>query len=155
MYLPGDTILITDVGDSYPLNNGANPFEPGPSLVCNTSNVNKECCRGSDHSGSGKLGDWFYPNGTVIIGNNASPVGAAVTRSSHTHQIRLNRKRTDILPPTGAYTCQVRDGVDQTLIHTATILLSKGGKGVSPPNKVASPGIILLPPLLRPQSPEN
>ncbi len=55
VYLPGDTIPITDVGDE----------DPGPSLVCVTGNVNTMCCRGGDHDGSGPVGNWFFPDGTI------------------------------------------------------------------------------------------
>ncbi len=68
------------------------------------------------------MGSWLYPNGTVIPGNSASSIGANVTRSSHTHQIRLNRKRTDALPPTGMYTCEVPD-VRDNIVHAASIIL--------------------------------
>ncbi len=48
VFLPGATILITDVGDSYPPGDQTNQDLPGPSLVCVTSNVNNMCCRGGD-----------------------------------------------------------------------------------------------------------
>ncbi len=102
VYLPGDTIPITDVGDSYPPESYTNQADPGPSLVCVTSNVNTMCCRGSDHPGSGGMGNWFYPNGTIVIGNNNNRNGD-ITRSSHIQQIRLNRKRSDVTSPTGVY----------------------------------------------------
>ena len=53
------------------------------------------CCRGSD-SGSGPVGNWFYPDGTIVLGNSANPNGD-ITRSSHTQQIHLNRKRPDVM----------------------------------------------------------
>ncbi len=118
VYLPGATIPITDVGDSYLPGSGANQVEPGPSLVCVTSNVNTMCCRGSD-SGSGPVGNWFYPDGTIVLGNSANPNGD-ITRSSHIQQIRLNRKRSDVMSPTGAYTCVVPS---TAMIHAATITL--------------------------------
>ncbi len=125
VYLPGDTIIITDVGDSYPPGDTTNPTDPGPSLVCVTNNVNTMCCRGSDHPGSGAVGNWLYPNGTIVLGNSANPNGD-ITRSSHTQQIRLNRKRTDVMSPTGVYTCEVPDGSDNTITHRATITLTNG-----------------------------
>ncbi len=67
VYLPGDTILITDVGDSYLDGDQTNLLEPGPSLVCVTSNVNTMCCRGGDHPGSDPVGNWLYPNGTIVL----------------------------------------------------------------------------------------
>ncbi len=57
------------MGDSYPPGSTDNPTDPGPSLVCVTSNVNPMCCRGSDHPGSGAVGNWIYPNGTEVLGN--------------------------------------------------------------------------------------
>ncbi len=99
VYLPGDTIPITDVGDSYPPDNTTNPTDPGPSIVCVTSNVNTNCCRGKDHPGTtGPVGNWLFPNGSMVLGNGGNPNGD-FTRSSHTQQIRLNRKRTDVMSP--------------------------------------------------------
>ncbi len=124
VYLPGATIPITDVGDSYLPGSGANQDDPGPSLVCVTSNVNTMCCRGSD-SGSGAVGNWLFSDGTIVLSNNANPNGV-ITRSSHTQQIRLNRKRLDVMSPTGVYTCEVPDGSDNTTTHRATITLTNG-----------------------------
>ncbi len=125
VYLPGDTIPITDVGDSYLPGSGVNQDDPGPSLVCVTSNVNTNCCRGRDHTGtSGPVGNWLFPDGTIILGNNANPTGD-ITRSSNTQQIRLNRKRPDVMSPTGVYTCEVPDGSNTAIIHKATITLGE------------------------------
>ncbi len=123
VYLPGGTIPITDVGDGFP--GTTNPTDPGPSLVCVTTNVNTMCCRGSDHPGSGSVGNWFYPDDTIVLGNNDDPNGD-ITRSSHAQQIRLNRKRPDVMSPTGVYTCVVPDVSDTAIIHRATISLSDG-----------------------------
>ncbi len=71
VYLPGATILITDVGDSYHPGDTSHP-DPGPSLVCVTSNVNTMCCRSTDHDGELSVGNWIYPNGTMVPGNNAT-----------------------------------------------------------------------------------
>ncbi len=122
VYLSGATIPITDVGDGFP--GTINPPDPGPSLVCVTSNVNTMCCRGGDHHGSGSVGNWLFPNGTIVLGNSANPNGD-FTRSPHTQQIRLNRKRTDIMSPTGVYTCHVPDESNTALTHTATIVLGE------------------------------
>ncbi len=90
--------------------------------MCVTSNVNTNCCRGADHPGSGPVGNWLYPNGTIVLGNSANPNGS-FTRSSHFQKIRLNRKRTDVMVQTGVYTCEVSDGSNTALIHRATIML--------------------------------
>ncbi len=131
VYLPGATIPITDVGDSYPPGSGDNPTDPGPSLVCVTSNVNTMCCRGGDYPGSGPVGNWLYPDGRIVIRNNDPNRNddpnrnGDITRSSHAQQIRLNRKRPDVMSPTGVYTCEVPDGSDNTITHRATITLQK------------------------------
>ncbi len=125
IYLPGATIPITDVADSYPPDDINNPTDPGPSLVCATSNVNTMCCRGSDHLDSGPVGNWFYPNGTIVLGNRDNYNGD-FTRSSHTQQIRLNRKRSDVMSPTGVYTCEIPDESDNAITHRATIILTNG-----------------------------
>ncbi len=110
--------------DSFLPRSGANQDDPGLSLVCVTSNVNTMCCRGRDHPGSGPVGNWFYPNGTIVLGNSDNPNGD-FTRSSHTQQIRLNRKRTDVMSPTGVYTCEVPDGSNTAMTHRATITLGE------------------------------
>ncbi len=122
VYLPGDTIPITDVGDSYLPGSGVNQDDPGPSLVCVTSNVNTMCCRGSDNPNGGGQGNWMYPNGTIVFGNAFNQFDN-FTRSYHTQQIRLNRKRPDVMSPTGVYTCEVPDESNTTMNHTATITL--------------------------------
>ncbi len=122
VYLPGDTILITDVGDGFP--GDSNPPGPGPSLVCVTSNVNTMCCRGSDNPNGDAQGNWLFPDGAIVLGNSVNPNGD-FTRSSHTREIRLNRKRTDVISPTGVYTCEVPDESDNTITHRATITLGE------------------------------
>ncbi len=125
LYLPGDTINITDVGDNIVCGYGFQ--DPGLSLVCVTSNVNTMCCRSSDHPGNGSVGDWFYPDGTMVLSISANSTGD-FNRSSHTQQIRLNRKIPNVMSPTGVYTCQIPDGSNPSLIHTASITLANTGK---------------------------
>ncbi len=121
-YLAGDTLPITDVGDSFLPNNKTKQVDPGPSLVCVTSNVNTNCCRSADHGGNGPVGNWLYPNGTIVLSNNPN---IDFTRSFHFQKIRLNRKRTDVIFPTGVYTCMVPDSSNTATIHTATITLGE------------------------------
>ena len=96
VYLPGDTELITTIGDSR--------TDPNSSLVCVTSNVNTQCCRGSD---GGNVGDWYFPNGTIVPRRISAP-SANFTRSGFTHQVQLNR-RNNAMSPTGIYECRVPD----------------------------------------------
>ncbi len=122
IYRPGENIPITDVGDSF-FNETIKPDDPGPSLVCVTSNVNTNCCRAADHPGSGGVGNWSYPDGTIVLGNSNNTEG--FTRSYHFQQLRLNRKRHDIISPIGVFTCEVPDGLDTSVTHRAYITLSE------------------------------
>jgi hypothetical protein len=112
IYLPGDTLLITGFRVQ-----GINPMNPGSSLVCNTRNVNTDCCRGTD---GGNVGEWHFPNGTVVPRFNAVPT-ANFRRSGFTHQVRLNRRRIAMFP-TGAFECRVpMQSVGATMIVTGVI----------------------------------
>ena len=94
MYHHGDTVLITNIGDSE--------ADPGSSLACVTSNVNTQCCSGSAF---GNVGNWYFPSGTIVPRNSAAP-SADFTRSGFTHQVRLNR-RNNAMSPTGTYECRI------------------------------------------------
>ena len=59
IYLPGDTVLITDIGTV----NGTESNDTGTALVCVTTNINTQCCRRSD---GGNRGEWYNPNGTIV-----------------------------------------------------------------------------------------
>ena len=116
VYLPGDTVFTTDIGVVN------SPTDPGRSLVCVTSNVNTQCCRGSD---GGNVGEWYFPNGTIVPRNiklNRSYY-SSFTRSGFTHQVRLNRRYNSMT--TGTYECRVPD--HHGLLHTATIELTTAG----------------------------
>ena len=88
MYLPGDTVLITDIGIDVVADPNA-----GFSLVCKTSNVNDHCCRGADNPNGPSLGEWYFPNGIIVPRLSASPNGD-FTRTGYTHQVRLNRRNS-------------------------------------------------------------
>ena len=119
MYLPGDTVVITDIGVDVP----ADP-NPGSSLVCNTSNVNDHCCRGENNPNGPALGDWYFPNGTIVPRLGASPNGD-FTRTGFFHQLRLNRRNSAIIP-LGTYECRIPHmDTFNTEVHTATITLGK------------------------------
>ena len=111
MYLPGDTVLITDIGISSRGTSSA-----GSSLVCNTSNVNTYCCRAY----GGNVGEWYFPNDTIV----PRGITGDFTRIGYTHQVHLNR-RNNAMTPLGTYTCVVPD-INNAIIYTATITLSLG-----------------------------
>ena len=118
VYLPGDTVLITDIGLSILV---GDTFDPGSSLVCITTNINTNCCRGKD---GGNVEKWFFPDGTIVPRNRDSPNGD-FTRSGYTHQVRLNR-RNNAMTPLGTYECRVPH-MDTTCskMHTATITIGE------------------------------
>ena len=113
VYQPGSSILITDVGTA---NSAA---DADMSLICVTSEVNSQCCRGSD---GGNAGEWYFPDGSIVPRARNDPNGD-FTRSGFTEQVRLNR-RNDAAAPTGVYTCAVprEDGCPGPM-HTAHVTL--------------------------------
>ncbi len=56
-------IFITDIGE-----NGTDGLPP---LTCHTDLM--ACCRGIDHSAMGGLGQWTYPDGSVVLNNGGGP----------------------------------------------------------------------------------
>ena len=120
MHLPGDTVLITDIGIGVV----ADP-NPGSSLVCNTSNVNTHCCRGMNNPNGHALGEWYFRNGNIVprFGDN---INGDFTRTGWTHQVRLNC-RNNATTPLGTYTCVV-PYMNNAMNHTATITLALVGE---------------------------
>ena len=121
VYLPGDTVLITDIGIGLP----ASP-NPGYSLVCNTSNVNTHCCRGSNNPNGPALGEWYFPNGTIVPRPRDSPNGDfMITRAGWTHELRLNRWN-NAMTPLGPFECRVPHmDTTSTEVHTAIIFIGE------------------------------
>ena len=117
VYLPGDTVLITDIGSAL-------PTDPHSFLVCNTTNVNTHCCRKMDNPNKLSVGEWYFPNGTIVPRLRDSSNGD-FSRSGWTHQVRLNRLN-NAMSPLGTYTCVVPD-MNSTMNQTATITLGEYG----------------------------
>ena len=86
------SILITDIGTSSP-----------HQLVCNTDRT--PCCRGSNIAG-----DWFYPEGGLVMHTSASQ-GFGRDRSDN-GEINLYRGDPDVMSPTGRFCCRVPDASD-------------------------------------------
>ena len=113
-------MLITDIKEfTGPTLEGA-----ASSLVCDTRHVHTRCCRGSDNGGTRVSAEWYFPNGSVVLGNSGNS-GADFTRSNFLQQLRLNH-RNNALMPTGNFTCRVPDERDSSLLHEATITLIIG-----------------------------
>ena len=108
--MPGATVIITEIGTST----GTEPNQAGTALVCDTTNVNTQCCRGSD-SGNGPVGFWYDPDGAQIPrGADAGPL----YRTGSTEQVRLSRMSGSVMGPLGAYECRVpdSDGMEQVAV---------------------------------------
>ena len=113
MYLPNDTILITDIG----IANFDDFSDHGTSLECvTTTNVNTRCCRNADNPNGGVRGEWYLPDGTRIL--NSKDTNFYRTRYNRT--VHLNR-RNNAMSPTGVFTCEVPSDADSTMPFTATI----------------------------------
>ena len=121
--LPGDSVLISDIG-SQP----ADRSNPGSTLVCVTTNVNTACCRNNDNNGrtsatAGSVGEWFYPNGTLVPRSNSYVNNFA--RVGYSHQVRLARVVLRPTPPLGVYTCEVPEA-STGVLHNASITIHEG-----------------------------
>lgn len=116
---------ITDIREFV---DPVNPIDPGTSLVCETKNVNTQCCRGSD---GGNVGEWFFPDGTMVP-RNRDGSGNGFTRSAFMQQVRLNRKFDDVLLPTGVYECRVPGYNDFEYRANITLAISKSDTITSP-----------------------
>ena len=99
-------ILITDIGGYYL-----------PPLTCHTDLTT--CCRSGDNNGNGALGEWTYPDGSVILQNGGSATAGDqfYILRGEPQLIRLNRRESNNpLTPTGSYCCTVpTTGGDMTL----------------------------------------
>ena len=114
VYLPGDTILITDIGSG----NSNNKSDPGSSLVCVTTNVNTQCCRSAD---GGAKGEWYLSDRTRIVSNPNN----SFYKIRYKQQVRLNRK-INAMSPTGVFTCEVpNNNMSNTMNHIATIRIGE------------------------------
>ena len=71
------------------------------------------------------MGEWFFPNDTMVPRANTNPESFVFTRTGSTQQVRLNQRFMSDLEPVGVYECRVPDsnGVLQTA--NITIALSK------------------------------
>ena len=97
IYLPGQTVNISDIGEQP--NYYYDRSDPGSTLICVTTNINRACCRRSD---GGNVGEWYYPNGTIVNRLRNSPTDSFL-RVGYAEQVRLLRKH-DATRPLGVYT---------------------------------------------------
>ena len=124
IHLPGDSVLISDI-EHQP----ADRSNPGSTLVCVTTNVNTACCRGSDNNGmtnttAGSVGEWLYPNGTLVP--RPTEVVTKFARVGFTHQVRMARQVSTFTPPLGVYTCAVPK-LSTGVLYNASITIYQEG----------------------------
>ena len=118
IYPAGSTVLLDDIGTA----GGNGPTRPGGTLVCITNNINPQCCRTSD---GGNVGEWFFPNGTMVPRNGNNPENFVFTRSGSTRQVRLNQRFPSHLEPVGEYECRVPDSNGVEHVANISVILSK------------------------------
>ena len=110
IHLPGDSVSITDIGST-------GSGDAGSTLMCVTSNVNTNCCSGSD---GGRVGEWYHPDGTIVPRNAGNPGDDIFVRTGFTQQVRLNR-RANATGPLGVYRCDVPDPSGANISASITI----------------------------------
>ena len=120
-YLSGQLVNITDIGEQP-----ANRSDPGSTLVCVTTNVNMDCCRSRDLSDNAGIGDWYYPNGTMVISGSAGR-GQNFIRYRYRHQVRL---ASEGVPegPLGVYRCEITDGSGRKIAANINLINVLSGK---------------------------
>ena len=111
--LSGSSLDISDIGEQP-----TKRSEEGSTLVCVTSNVNDQCCRTDD---GGNVGEWWNPNGALVIRDNQDLSNSVFTRVGYQEQVRLSR-RFDTTAPVGRYSCAVPDSSEVNM--TASIIIT-------------------------------
>ena len=117
VYLPGDTVLITDIGEVGLEDAQFGRADPGRSLVCATRNINTQCCRRRF------TGQWHFPNGSKLLPLSFS-FSRGFVRRAFTREVRLER-RNNAMSPTGKYECRVPHELTGELVN-ASITLTTG-----------------------------
>ena len=120
-YIPGASVLISDIGPQ-----SADRSDPGSTLVCVTTNVNTACCRKGDNNGvtnatAGSVGEWYYPDGTLVPHPSGNVSDFA--RIGYTHQLRLARQVSGSIPPLGVYTCEIPFSINGTNVCASITLV--------------------------------
>ena len=125
LHLPGDSVNISDIGYQP-----ADRSDPGATLVCVTTNINTACCRSTDNNRvtnatAGAVGEWYYPNGTLVPRYSDNNGMSYFARMGFTHHIRLARVVSDSTSPLGVFTCRVPE-LSTGVLHKASIMVYQG-----------------------------
>ena len=73
------------------------------TLICLTTLI--EYCRGIDTNGVGSMGNWRFPNGSLVSSQSGGP---SLSRSRGPSSVLLHRIN-NVMSPTGVYTCEIPD----------------------------------------------
>ena len=122
--LPNDVVLISDIGDIFIRPPKTQQF-PGSALVCVTTNVNTDCCRGSDKNNNthgGLVGQWFFPNSTIVPRPNNS---FSFSRRGGDDQVGLTKLVDKTAGPPGVYRCDVPHGNNGTNFSASISLVER------------------------------
>ena len=104
-FVNNSDLVLTDIG------------EGDSALYCVTDST--QCCRGSDNPSGGGLGEWYFPDGTLV---QAASEPGNLYRNRALSIVRLNRRNT-APSPTGVYRCEVPSASEETLIILAGLYL--------------------------------
>ena len=119
IYLPGQTVLLSVIVNTTQII-GRGPEYAEHAVVCVTTNVNTACCRNRD---GGNVGEWYHPDGTIVIRRRNANLHSIFSRSGYTRQVRLNYLR-HVAGSLGVYSCKVPDGQTGTIV-SANITISE------------------------------
>ncbi len=115
-----ETVYIEDIGPNIV----ANRSDRGAALICNTDNVNTECCRSADNNGDGPIGDWFYPNNSQVLHNDVTNSTNIFVRVVYKREVRLVTRGSPT-GPLGLYTCRVPNSRNETVSASICIMSSE------------------------------
>ena len=73
------------------------------ALICLTTLM--ECCRGIDTNGAGHMGNWMFPDGSLVHGQSG---GGSLSRNRGPSSVLLHRINNAVTPA-GVYTCEIPD----------------------------------------------
>ena len=82
--------------------------EDSGALMCYTDK--RDCCREEDSTSQMRLGEWYYPNGSVVRQDSSFYKNRGLS------VVHLHRRMNAIMP-TGVFHCEVPDssGVDHSI----------------------------------------
>ncbi len=108
------------MGDSYLPCSAMNQIDPRPYLVCITSNVNNNCCRGSDHP--------LWGISYILANDMADMIRIIEEQISQevpmpSKYVLIGKELMSCPQLESIATCEVPDGSNISLIHRANITL--------------------------------